>query len=315
MAGGFQTAVNVQPAPAVAGDFCDHNPRWSVDAGPGGLVAGTAGLSVAQFAWLSYSASDGDGAPAIANNFGSGPVAGFVHREQQALMLSYLADAGMVVPSGFPVTLMGGGGFWIKNSGTTQALPGMKVYAAFSTGLANFALTASPSTATGTASSIAASTNSFTGTIVGNIVTATASVTGTIQPGTTLSGTNVATGTQIIAQISGTPGGLGTYSVNIPEQNVASTAISGTYGTLTIGGTVTGVYGLGDTLSGSSVVAGTSITGLITGTGGAGTYAVNNNTVVSSTTVTGALNIETGWVAKSAGAAGELVKVSNLPFS
>jgi hypothetical protein len=37
--GGFQTVVNTQPAPAVEGDFCNTNPRFSVDAGPGGLQA------------------------------------------------------------------------------------------------------------------------------------------------------------------------------------------------------------------------------------------------------------------------------------
>ena len=40
MANGFQASVGTQPAPAVAGDFADHNPRVSAMAGPGGFVAG-----------------------------------------------------------------------------------------------------------------------------------------------------------------------------------------------------------------------------------------------------------------------------------
>jgi len=43
-AGQFQRQVYPQPAAGVEGDFCDHNPRATVDAGPGGLVAGANGL-------------------------------------------------------------------------------------------------------------------------------------------------------------------------------------------------------------------------------------------------------------------------------
>jgi len=52
--GGFQTVVNTQPAPGIEGDFCNKNPRFSVDAGPGGLVAGDKGVVVGRFAWLSF---------------------------------------------------------------------------------------------------------------------------------------------------------------------------------------------------------------------------------------------------------------------
>ena len=117
----------------------------------------------------------------------------------------------------------------------------------------------------------------------------------------------------IVSQLSGTTGGIGTYAVSIPEQSVASTTISGTYGTLTVGGTVTGTFGVGQTLSGTNVVSGTAITALGTGTGGAGTYIVNNNTSVSSTTITGATNVETSWYCRSSGLAGEIVKISNVP--
>src|SRR5258706_14001213 len=39
----FPNQVNVQPAPAVAGDFASTNPRSAYPAGPGGPVAGAAG--------------------------------------------------------------------------------------------------------------------------------------------------------------------------------------------------------------------------------------------------------------------------------
>jgi hypothetical protein len=79
---GFQSVVNTQPAPAVEGDFCNTNPRFSVDARPGGLVAGDNGVVIGRFACLSYEEVDANDAPAIVNNFGAGVPDGFVHREQ-----------------------------------------------------------------------------------------------------------------------------------------------------------------------------------------------------------------------------------------
>ena len=312
MANGMQTQVGAQYAPAVEGDFCDLNPRFTVDAGPGGLVSGAAGVTVGRFAWATMQAIDPDNAPAIVNNFGVGTVTGFVHREQQGLNTTFLLDASMIVPVGFPITLFSGGGFWVKNKGTTQALLGQKAYASFVDGSVSFAATGAPLTASGTASSVAASTFSVTGSIAGNVMTVTAVGSGTIVPGATISGTNVISGTQVVTQLTGgTVGGVGTYAVNIAEQTVASTTISGTYGTMTVGGTVTGTFEVGATISGTSVVTGTQITALISGTGGAGTYVVNNNTVVSSTTITATTNVETKWVAMSSGLTGELVKISD----
>jgi hypothetical protein len=309
---GFQTSATYNPAPAVEGDFASTNPRATVLAGPGGLVAGDAGVIVARFAWATDEFVDADGAPAVLNSFGSGPVTGFIHREQQGLIEQYLQEASMIVPAGFPVTAFSGGDFWIKNYGATQALPGQKAYANFADGKASFAASGSPAGATSSAASIAAATSSFTGSISGNDLDVTAVASGSIYPGTTISGTNVAAGTKIVAQTAGVPGGIGTYAVDIPEQNVNSTTISGTYGVLTVGGTVVGAFGVGDTLSGTNVVAGTAINQQLTGTtGGAGTYAVNNNTVVSSTAITSAINVETKWVARNSALPGELVKISS----
>lgn len=307
---GFQSQVNVQPAPGVAGDFCDTNPRASVDAGPGGLVAGASGVVVGRFAWAVYSQVDANGAPAIVNNFGSGPVTGFVHREQQGLITAYLGASSMTVPQGFQLGLMSEGGFWVKNDGATQALPGQKAYANFADGKVTFAATGAPATASVTGS-IAASTGSFTGSIAGSVLTITAVGSGVVVPGGTLSGTGVATGTKVVSQLTGTAGGIGTYAVNIAEQTVASTTISETYGTLTVSAVGSGVLGVGDTLSGSGVTAGTAITALGTGTGGTGTYIVDPTQTAGSTTITAATNVETKFVCQSSGLAGELVKISS----
>lgn len=313
--GGRQTGVNDQPAVGVAGDFCDLNPRYTYDAGPGALVAGPNGCYVGRFAWIAPP-DDSNGASGVVNNFGTGSPAGFIGREQQGLNVTYLLDASLFIPAGFPVTLYTSAGFWMQNSGASQALPGQKAYANFANGRVTYAASGSPAGGgTSTSSTIAAETSSVTGSIAGNILTVTAVGSGIVYPGTTISGTGVASGTQIVAQISGTAGGIGTYYVSIPEQTVASTTISGTYGLLTVGGTVVSGFAVGDVISGSGVAAGTTITALGTGTGGAGTYVVNNNTVVASGEAinVAATNVETSFYARSSGLADELVKTTNQP--
>src|ERR1044072_5841847 len=215
----FQTQVYYNQAPAVEGDFASTNPRATVLAGPGGIVAGSSFI-VGRAIWLTSTFIDADGAPAVANSFGSGAIAGIAHREQQGLIQVYLQEASMLVPAGFPVTVFDAGDFWVMNNGSTQALTGMKAYANFADGKFTAAATGSPSGASGSASSIAASTFSVTGSIAGNVLTVTAVGSGTVVPGGTISGTGVATGTQVVSQLSGTPGGIGTYAVSIPEQTV-----------------------------------------------------------------------------------------------
>jgi hypothetical protein len=302
----FQNQVNVQPAPAVAGDFASANPRWSVNAGPGGLVAGVGGVTVGRFAWW-----DNANHRTVLNS-GAGVPTGFVHREQQALITTYLSEAANVVPVGFGVTLMSGGDFWALNDGTTEALVGQKAYADLATGKVSFAATGSAATGSVTGS-IAASTASVTGSIADNVLTVTAVSSGVLVPGGILSGSGVATNTQIVSQVSGTTGGIGVYLVNIGEQTVASTTISETYGTLTVTAVISGTLVLGAVLSGSGgggVTTGTVVTGFGTGAGGTGTYYVSPTQAVTSTTITFTTNVETKWVAMSQGLAGELVKIS-----
>jgi hypothetical protein len=311
--GGFQTSTTDQPAFAVAGDFASQNPYFTFDAGPGGLVAGPSGLIIGRFAWVAPPL-DPDGTPQLANNFGAGAVAGFVHREQQGLITTYLSYAGMTIVSGCGVTLMSGGDFWVKNDGSTQAMRGQKAYANLADGKVTFAATGAPTQSASVTASVAASTGSFTGSISNNIATITAVGSGVVVPGGTLSGTGVASGTKVVSQItpllSGeTAGGVGRYYVSIGEQTAGSTTISETYGTMTVTAVGSGSLAVGQLLS-----AGGTITALGTGTGGTGTYITNDNTVVGSTTITATLNVETKWIAMSSGLAGELVKISDHPL-
>lgn len=311
----FQQQVNVQPAPAVEGDFATANPRFVYLAGPGGFVAGAAGVTIGRFVWALPYPTDPNGGPQIANSFGAGPVAGFIHREQQGTITTFLAESGMLVLPGTMLTIMSGGDFWVKNTGAAEAIFGQKAYANLSTGAVTFAATASPTNeGTSSASTIAAATFSVTGSISGNILTVTAVGSGTIVAGATISGTGVVTGTKIASQLTGTAGGVGTYAVTIGEQTVASTTISGTYGLLTIGGTVTGTFDVGDVVTGSGVTAGTTITQLGTGTGQAGTYFVDPTQTVGSTAINAQGNVETKWFAMSSGLTNELVKITDHPL-
>jgi hypothetical protein len=147
------------------------------------------------------------------------------------------------------------------------------------------------------------------------VLTVTALVSGTIGVGAILTGgTGVVTSTQVIQQLTGTTGGVGTYLVNFAEQTVASALLTGTYGLLNVTVVASGTLGVGDVLSGSGgggVTSGTQITALGTGTGGTGTYFVTPSQTVTSTTLSAATNVETKWIATSTGLPGELVKISS----
>ncbi len=316
---GIQTQVNAGQAPAVAGDFASGNPRAFVNAGQGALVAGPGGMIVGTFGWLSYSAMDNDNAPAIVNNFGAGPVAGILHRQQQGLIIQYLADAAMYVVPGTQLALMNEGDIWVVNSGAAAAYIGQKAYANFANGLASFAATGAAGVASATGSIAAGAGASATGTIAGNLFTAVSGLSGTFVAGGTLSGTNVVANTQIIAQVlpllaGEALGGLGRYTVNTP-QTVASTAISEAWGVFTAASALVGTFGAGQPLTGTSVPAGTVIQSQLTGTaGGLGTYITNKTGTASSTTISAGTNVETKWVAMSQGQPGELIKISSWPL-
>lgn len=333
--GGFQSQVNVAQAPGVEGDFCSFNPRFVFNAGPGGLVAGPNGCVVGRFAWAS-GAVDGDGAPsAVSTQFtGANVIAvggtvpygtvsqmplGFVHREQQALITTFLSDSTMTVPQGYAVTLFTGGDFWVKNRGTTTAQLGQKAYANFADGSVSFGPSGAPSLGVSLTASIAPSLATFTASISGNILSVTALASGTLSPGMTLTGSgggaSVLVGTTITSQLTGSAvGGLGTYAINLPEQVVGSITMNGSAGLMTVSATLSGTVGVGQLLSGAGgggVSAGT----YVAGAGAvANTWYVYPSQTVTSTTITGQTNIETKWFAMSNGLAGELVKITSHPI-
>lgn len=66
-----------------------------------------------------------------------------------------------------------------------------------------------------------------TGSITGTTMTVTAVSSGKVRPGHTITGTTVAVGTTVVSQISGTPNGVGDYTVSISQTVTSRTLTAG----------------------------------------------------------------------------------------
>ncbi len=291
----FPRQVNVQPAIAVEGDFSSINPRATVIAGVGAFIAAAAGITVGAFAWA-------DPTFTYLSSNGAGPVTGFIGRE--GLRADIVTpgpgypDSSMVILGGSYITAYSSGDFYVRNNGSTTSAIGQKAYAFNATGLVSFAATGTPPAAAALSSgSVTANTlnvsavavNAFTGSIAGQTLTVSAITTGGLYTGQVISGGTVDPGTVITGQLTGTAGSTGTYTVSI-SQTVASAALTGSGGWLTVTSLTNGKVYVGQTWSGGSnaFTAGTTILAGGTGTGGAGTYPVSiAQTLASTATATG----------------------------
>ena len=136
----------------------------------------------------------------------------------------------------------------------------------------------------------------FTGSISGTTLTVTAMTSGTIAISQALFGISISAETVITALGSGT-GGVGTYTVNNTQTIASETMNSATVGavvtgsmsttTLTVTAITSGTLYVGQTVRGAGVTVNTIITALGTGTGGTGTYTINNSQTFSSGTLYG----------------------------
>jgi hypothetical protein len=115
----FPRTVQQYQAPAVEGDFASANPRFSVIAGEGALIAGVGGATVGRFGW-----ADANG---LVTNAGSGAPTGFLHRDNQALLAGYLDVNNMTIAAGLPVTMLRAADVWVKTA--TTATVGQKAFA------------------------------------------------------------------------------------------------------------------------------------------------------------------------------------------
>jgi hypothetical protein len=79
-----------------------------------------------------------------------------------------------------------------------------------------------------------------------------------------------------------------TTTAGLSTRNAASFTASISTTTLTVSAVASGAIFVGQTISGTGVTTGTVVTAFVGGTGGVGTYTVNNSQTVSSTAMTGA---------------------------
>jgi hypothetical protein len=134
----------------------------------------------------------------------------------------------------------------------------------------------------------------FTGSTSGTTLTVTSVKSGTIAVGQHFFAVGALQETVITALGTGT-GGTGTYTLGL-SQSIASSqmytsspgavvtaAITGT--TLTVASVTSGTLYVGQTIQGAGITTQTIITALGTGTGGTGTYTVNNSQTIASITM------------------------------
>jgi hypothetical protein len=233
---GFQNVVRTDPAPAVEGDFASANPRASMLAGVGALVAAAVGVTVGRFA----RARNDNGTVTNAHP-GVACRLGFVHRDQPAIITPFLGASTLLVPSGLEIVLHDGGDFWARFAG--GAAIGQKVFASNADGSA----------------------------------------------------------------VAGTAG--------TAPQGAEVTATTNTTTTLNVTAVVSGVLAIGDIVTGPDLPAGTYIRSFGTGTGGVGTYILNQAATGGHAggDYLAAAAQETQFYVHSTAAAGELAKISDRP--
>jgi hypothetical protein len=121
----FQNQVYINPAQAIPGDFASSNPMIYKLSGTGRMVADATGVKVGQFACLN---ADGTVSTLLASAPDPSRV-GFVHREWNAQITTFLGEAGYTILPGEPVALFGKGDFWANvNVITGTPVRGAAVY-------------------------------------------------------------------------------------------------------------------------------------------------------------------------------------------
>lgn len=122
---GFQNNVNLNPPIGIEGGFASVSNTHNVLAGSGEIVAGDNGVTVGRFAYVSYATNKANNAkPSDLTN----TAIGFVGRGSNfGVIYNWLAEASMVVPKGYGVTLFDRGDFWVKTK--TIATVGQSVFA------------------------------------------------------------------------------------------------------------------------------------------------------------------------------------------
>lgn len=136
----FQNQVYITPAIGVAGAFASSNPMFYKLSSTGKMIADASGVTVGHFAVLNANGTV-TSVPGAAPN--STTRIGFVHRENNAQINTYLAEASMVILPGQPVALFGAGDFYaIADAITGTPVRGAAILWDTTTGLINVGATA-----------------------------------------------------------------------------------------------------------------------------------------------------------------------------
>lgn len=120
-------------------------------------------------------------------------------------------------------------------------------------------------------------------------------LTGSLQVTDVVSGTDgvniLPAGTRILSQLSGTPGGIGTYQISA-SATLGACTVTAVSTVLNVSSVSSGLLLSAQTLSGTGVAAGTMITGQISGNpGGSGLYSVTQQQTVASVAMGTALSV------------------------
>jgi len=322
---GFQTHVNLYPAPGRVGARASQNPIKTVVAGQAGLVAGVQGAMVGKFAWNSYPVAGG---PGQVNNFSpAAPAvpAGFIMNEQQALITTWLGIAGLQVPAGYPITEVNSADTWANNQ-YADAYIDQKVFAnLFSGDILGAAAGSFPTNEVGSAAVIASATIAANSNSL-NIITLSS---GNVQVGDQVFGLNIA-GNVFIESFGTFNGSVGTvfltqYAVvtqtTVPLTTqapygvgggvVAATGTSGS-STVTISSVTNGQVAVGQLVQATGFAVGTYVESFGTFNGTSGTVVLSNNATAAVSGMT-SMNlsafIETPWSILSAANVGDIVKI------
>lgn len=214
---GFQKQVNIQPNPGVIGSFASANPRALYVTGPGGLVAGSNGVSVGRFGWATP-ITDGErvdsNAALVAAGVSRAPSM-FVANTQQGNFVTYLAESGMAILPGMQMEGFTRGDFWAQML-VASATRGQKVFANLLDGTLS---------AAAAGSTIAA--NTFTASFATNVMTVTVAPALPLKVGQAVVSAGVAANTYISALGTGA-GGTGTYTLTTAPGTISAQAATGT---------------------------------------------------------------------------------------
>ena len=107
----FQNQVYIQPAEAIPGDFASSNPMQYQLTSTGLMIADTNGVKIGQFGSLNSTGTVSS--PLVAAPSAPSSV-GFVHRDFNGQIVTYLAESGMAIQPGEPVALFRFGDFWVN---------------------------------------------------------------------------------------------------------------------------------------------------------------------------------------------------------